>query len=381
MKNKLKNLKTISLVLVLSVITGCISIAAPKTKIKPPKLTIKNVTVNKNVITSNIKISKDVKSIVVKVDGKKIKTFKVKNKTKFKFSISPVLTARKHRLTVIAKNKKKSTTKYKTFMYTYRNPKLVYAKKATTIPVLDGISDDECWKQGDWYNIDQNWYPDSMAPDDADDFSGRYKYCWDENYFYFLAEVTDDYFTDKETKQNFDNSYDDSNFPFVSLNGGYHNFDVLELFLDEDASGGDHTFDTNAFAFHMTTELHTFDVTYNWAVISYDRICQFKWTKSGENTYTWEGAIKVFDDRFDAALQNIRKPVKLYEGKILGVSLAYCDNDWKKDSLSSPERDHFMASNSFAKKYCDYTVSPESTEYKNVAYKNASVFGKVILEK
>ena len=48
------------------------------------------------------------------------------------------------------------------------------AFKAATVPVLDGISDDECWIQGNWGLIDQQWFTDRNMPDSAD-FYGRYK--------------------------------------------------------------------------------------------------------------------------------------------------------------------------------------------------------------
>lgn len=57
-----------------------------------------------------------------------------------------------------------------------------------TVPVIDGIGDDECWNNDsiEWQEIDQVWIPwgGTMT---ADDFTGKYMVCWnkDSNLLYF----------------------------------------------------------------------------------------------------------------------------------------------------------------------------------------------------
>jgi len=120
----------------------------------------------------------------------------------------------------------------------------VLAPEVTASPVIDGTEDDPCWQNVPWQSIAQVWIPygASVAPDD---FSGRYKVVWSSttNLLYFLLEVTDDVFVDGYVPN--------------SAGGAIYEFDMTEVFIDEDTSGGDHKFDgsrtnaENAFAYHM----------------------------------------------------------------------------------------------------------------------------------
>lgn len=212
------------------------------------------------------------------------------------------------------------------------------APYATNTPVIDGLGDDPCWDKGIWYTVDQLWLLDQP---DAADFSGKFKLCWDENKLYVLAEITDDVLADY---------YSD---PLET----YWEDDTWEIFLDEDASGGYHENNYNAFAYHISQFFDVADIGPSGALLLNDHV-EVARTNSGTN-YIWEGAFDIYDDTFDENGTNT--PVTLYEGKILGFAMAYCDND------GGSGRESFIGSE----------VIEGSN--KNVAYQTADVFGDLEL--
>ena len=88
------------------------------------------------------------------------------------------------------------------------------AAKAIVAPQIDGLGNDACWSGSNWHAVDQLWL--GVQPS-ADDFSERFKVCWDANKLYVLAEVTDDSLGD-----NYAN-------PLVN----YWEDDTWEVFIDE----------------------------------------------------------------------------------------------------------------------------------------------------
>ena len=101
------------------------------------------------------------------------------------------------------------------------------APYAATAPVVDGVADESVWEKARWQELDQNW----LGPEyTAEDFQGRYKVVWTENRIYLLAEIVDDVLTDTHRD------------PLVQ----YWDDDCLEIFLDEDYSGGEHHYNHNA---------------------------------------------------------------------------------------------------------------------------------------
>ncbi|MEN8202751.1 MAG: sugar-binding protein [Bacteroidota bacterium] len=209
----------------------------------------------------------------------------------------------------------------------------INALEAETAPLIDGDPSDDCWQAAQWYHIDQTWisWGESI---DSSDFFGRFKVSWSEaeNLVYYLVEITDDAFVD---------GYE---FP----NQGYYNFDVLELFLDEDVSGGDHKLDENAFAYHLTVNapedgssesaFHACDLGADWAVMDYaNHIPGLSMKKTG-NSYCYEFALGVYDDAYDHNNSEASR-VALTGNKEMGMSMAYCDND-----APDGERDNFFGS-------------------------------------
>jgi hypothetical protein len=173
-------------------------------------------------------------------------------------------------------------------------------------------------------------------------FSGRYKIIWDVNQIYLLIQVTDDSLSDDHSDP-LDN---------------YWNEDCVEIFLDENHNGGNHQYNYSAFAYHVST---TFDVVdYGDDKLPHlfnDHITTAR-TKSG-NTDLWEMSLRVFGDHYVLAGPN--EPLSLVLGKILGFTLAYCDND------AGLIRDHFIG-----------TVNTQG-HIDNLGYQDASVFGTLHL--
>jgi len=216
--------------------------------------------------------------------------------------------------------------------------------EADEVPVIDGLPDDEAWGLAEWQAIDQVWIPYG-GQISADVFEGRFKVLWSSqtNLLYFLVETHDDVFVDGYT------------YP----NTGYPNYDIVEVFIDEDRSGGPHIFDAdgnnseNAFSYHIAAnalgdeevqnEFFALDIWgSNWSdyVAEYsDHFPDFVMWRSGED-FTWEFSLEVHDDGYDHQNQSASL-VDLTEGKTMGLSMAYCNND---DPTPGSEREHFFGS-------------------------------------
>lgn len=232
----------------------------------------------------------------------------------------------------------KQTEKTITGLYNYTAP------FAETVPVIDGKSDDPAWKKAEWNPIDQVWLgniPNSNV------YSGRYKMVWTEDRLYYLVEIVDNYISTTR-----------SDTPLVD----YYKDDCLELFIDENHSGGDHERNYNAFAYHMSFGgVNVVDLNTKGQAQLYNDHLNYKINQNG-TTYTWEVEMKVFDDKYDETSDK-NVPVKLYAGKELGFAIAYCDADETND------RERFIGSVNIP------------GENKNVAWQNASVFAKLTLAK
>jgi len=203
---------------------------------------------------------------------------------------------------------------------------VVKVPNVVSLPTIDGHSDDACWAGTSWQEIDQVWIPWGGSVG-ASDYTGQYKVAWSdaENVLYFVVEVTDDAFIDG----------------YVS-GGDYYNYDIVEVFIDEDKSGGMHRIDQgaenaeNAFSYHITLDapadgdttntFAVYDLAGFWQVVNYDdHFPELAMRKDG-NLYTWEFSLAVYADTFDT-LNPKASRVDLSVGKIIGLSLAYCDND------------------------------------------------------
>ncbi len=246
----------------------------------------------------------------------------------------------------------------------------LYAKEAISLPSIDGFGDDDCWKTTNWLPINQMWitWGDPMLP--ADDFQGSFKVMWSSvtDKMYFLVRTTDDVFVD---------GY---NWPGTS----YPDYDILEIFIDEDHSGGAHVFDAdgnlaaNAFSHHLAIVEPADGSTSNsfvacdiagtgWAdrtTPNYaNHFPKFVVRKEGRD-YIWEFSMDVHSDEYNHS-NATASIVELNIGKVMGLSLAYCDNDDPNENPLS--RDNFIGS----------VYVPESAY--NDHWKNADGYGVVTL--
>ena len=185
--------------------------------------------------------------------------------------------------------------------------------------VIDGVADDAAWEAADWHKINNRWLGPEYSPDD---FSGRFKVTWTEERIYILVEVVDDIL--------FDSHRD----PLVQ----YWDDDCVEIFIDEDRSGGNHQYNHNAFAYHMSLDNQAIDIGTDRQPHNYSHHVDSRWKQAGKKV-VWEFAIDIYaDDYIDGSDENT--PVMLHAGKIMGLMLAYCDND------GSELRENFVGSES-----------------------------------
>ncbi len=204
-------------------------------------------------------------------------------------------------------------------------------------PTIDGQSDDACWAGTSWQTIDQVWIPYGASVE-PDDYTGQYKVVWSsaENVLYFLVEITDDVFVDG----------------YEYPDGDYYQHDIVEVFIDEDKSGGPHAYTDaeNAFAYHIVVDApEDGEVNSDFVVCDMGaggtmnyagHFPQFAMRKDG-NQYTWEFSLAVYDDTYDNSNPEESR-VDLTEDKIIGLSLAYCDNDNPDEEPKT--RDNFFGS-------------------------------------
>ena len=215
---------------------------------------------------------------------------------------------------------------------------------------IDGLANEASWQLATWQPIDKLIL--GIQPS-KEDFSGRFKIMWDEAQLYLLVEITDDIL--------FDQHADPRHL--------YWDDDCLEIFIDEDGSGGNHQFNFNAFAYHIALDNQAVDMgeknadgSDNFVLLSDHVTSKWRRSEKSPNKVIWELAVRVYDDSFT---MQMKKPVavKLVEGKSLGFILAYCDNDGSK------EREHFIGS-------VDIKAINGN---KNLGYITADVFKKLTL--
>jgi hypothetical protein len=179
----------------------------------------------------------------------------------------------------------------------------------------------------------------------AGDFEGKFKVSWDENYLYVLVEILDNMLSDDHADP-LQNWWDD---------------DCLEVFIDEDRSGGDHERNTNAFAYHVSLFYDAIDLSSTGSGINYKDHINVDMDTLGGNRYLWEMAIKIYDQDYNNANPEASR-LQLYNEKLMGFTIAYCDND------EAIFRENFIGS-----------VYVPQANY-NDSYKNADFFGTMLLK-
>ncbi len=249
----------------------------------------------------------------------------------------------------------------------YYRADTLFIPETPQLPLIDATPDG-IWDQVAWQPINQVWMPWGNQSSNlgqegglqlwqgANDFTGNFKVLWssETNLLYFFVEITDNVYVDG----------------YVAMAGGYHNYDIVEVFIDEDRSGGPHVFDgnlyngqttttcptcnaENAFAYHIAanaladgeiqTSKHVMDMagtTWNVTRDYKDHLPQFAMRKNGDKYY-WEFSMILHKDTYNHSNQTASVQ-SLQKGKILGLSMAYCDNDSKTENPL--HRDHFFGS-------------------------------------
>jgi hypothetical protein len=159
-----------------------------------------------------------------------------------------------------------------------------------------------------------------------------------------LVEVVDDSLSDKHANP-LQNYWDD---------------DAVEIFLDEDHSGGNHENANafNAFAYHVSKDFDVADYNKSGAALFNNDLEGAR--SRQDNLYTWEFAIKVYKNNYVYGSSNT--PATLTKDKEMGFSLAYCDND------GGDTRENFIGSK--------YQTSGNA----NRSYQDASLFSKLVLK-
>jgi len=254
-----------------------------------------------------------------------------------------------------------------------------FAYFAESPPVIDGNGNDPAWEKAEWQDIKYAWMYESpkslpsgaaVASDGAipktADFSGRFKVLWTADRLYILAEIIDDII------------YTPATTPTQSPEKN----DCLELFIDENASGGTRASDggNNFFTYHMNFDgINVADWIGNRNELRNSHLKYVINKNNPAHTYIWEAEMKVYNGSYPLDSTPEADPagtlVTLTEGKKMGFAVAYCDND--KDVHSNNQnqigdRDHFIGS---------MFVRGSTDDERNVSYKNSDQYAKMYLKK
>lgn len=230
--------------------------------------------------------------------------------------------------------KKENTSKYS-------QQEISVSRNLDTI-LIDGIANEKTWKKSSWLPIDQIWIGKQV---DTSDFSGRYKLSWSKEALYLLVEIKDDFLIDKINNP-LERWWDD---------------DCVEIFIDEDNSGGNHQFNHNAFAYHVGLNGDVVDLDGKDSPKLFNDHIESKMSVGGSNTYVWEFKIYLFPDTY--SLNGDQSTLSLFSNKEIGFAIAYCDND------KSEFRENFFGS-----------VIVDGDD-KNRGWIDANIFGTIKLKK
>jgi len=244
---------------------------------------------------------------------------------------------------------------------------------ADIVPVIDGNGDDAVWAKAKWQDINYAWMyesPKSLSGtlntdgtvSKTDDFSGRFKAVWTADRLYILAEIIDDIIY----------------CPVVNPTLSPEKNDCLELFIDENASGGTRTSDggNNYFTYHLNFDgINVVDWIGSRNELRNSHINYKINRNDAAHTYIWEIEMKVYNSSYPLDSTPDTAPVTLTDGKKMGFAIAYCDNDNNAHSNNQTQigdRDHFIGS---------MFVTGSNDNERNVAYRDSTQYAKLYLVK
>lgn len=175
-------------------------------------------------------------------------------------------------------------------------------------------------------------------PSSPEDFTGKYKAMWTADHLYLLFDITDD---------------------VINTSGQYWEQDTVEIFIDEDQSGGQHNHSHNAFAYHINHNLEVVDNGGDPAMIASHISAAIK---SEGTRHIWEIRMEIYAEHNGYVMSEQEAArVTLVAGKVMGFTPSYIDND------GNGTREHFMSSVN--------TPGHQS----NQGYLNADSFGSIEL--
>ncbi|BCE02680.1 PKD domain-containing protein [Marinicellulosiphila megalodicopiae] len=186
-----------------------------------------------------------------------------------------------------------------------------FAQYTATAPVIDGLTDGEesLWDNSYWQPIDVFWSgvsDDNQYPS-AEDLNAKYKLIWDENYLYVLVEIVDDV----EITENM-----------------YWQNDNVEIFLDENNTGGSHAYApsaSNAFAFHINRLEQAIDLHSGNQFFAEENQVLTRIADQGNNKFVWEIRIALMDESFDPSKSNFARNIN--ESEVIGFTMSVIDSD------------------------------------------------------
>jgi hypothetical protein len=206
-----------------------------------------------------------------------------------------------------------STTSYalasSSFATTSSFSNLHYAVRAIEAPVIDGRID-SIWDSAHWVPMNVMWHANINNPYalPASDYSGRYKALWDAEYVYLLFNISDDIL------------YDVARDPLATR----WEYDALQIFIDEDKSGGLSAGNNNAWSYYISPNGYIVDYNSTNSRLVNDHLDVTRVTDKGN--HLWEMRIRIYGDDYDFdSPSNI--PRVLTAGKLMGFSVGYSDND------------------------------------------------------
>ena len=143
---------------------------------------------------------------------------------------------------------------------------------------------------------------------------------WTQEKLYLLGEIIDDVVIDTHPD------------PLVN----YWEDDILEFFIDENKSGGNHLDNHNAFAYHVSIDNHAVDYSSKAKPAFYTDHIRSAWQRDTRETnkLIWEVSFDIYPDTFKDE-GNTAKPVELKVDKEMGFMVAYCDSDNAEDGRQS----------------------------------------------
>jgi len=239
-----------------------------------------------------------------------------------------------------------------------------------TPPTIDGSGGDPAWARASWQPINYEWMyntPPNITPvKSPEDFSGRFKVVWTADRLFILAEIIDDVISATRGSTPYDSPQND---------------DCLELFIDENASGGARASDggNNFFTYHMSyggvniadyiggdgnTTNDPATHIQNGNILRNSHINYKIGKNDNTHTYIWEAEIKVYNNAYPARSSPDLAPVKLTAGKKMGFAAAYCDADAKNT------REHFIGS---------MFVTGNTDDARNSSYLRSDQYAKLYL--